>query len=295
VTGDVQRATQGPAGPAAGPPRPGRLRDKVAVVTGGGSGMGRAGATLMASEGARVVVADVDLDRALAVTRAITAAGGAALAVEVDVRRVASVERLVATAVADYGRIDVLYHNAVDARFVNERDGRLTELPEDTWHQIVELVLTGTFYCCKYVGQQMLAQRAGSIILTATVDALVGCAGLDAYTAAKGGVVAVTRSFAAGMARDGVRVNAICPGFVATEPQLAWLEAPGAQAAMRALHLLPVARPEQIAPFAVYLASDEAAVVTGGVFPIDSGYMAFKADVDVMAAVRATAPGAAPG
>ena len=84
----------------------------------------------------------------------------------------------------------------------------------------MDLVLNGTFHCCKYVGFQMLRQRSGAIILTATVDVLIGCAGLDAYTAAKGGVVAVTRSFAAGMAKDGVRVNAICPGFVATEPQL---------------------------------------------------------------------------
>jgi NAD(P)-dependent dehydrogenase (short-subunit alcohol dehydrogenase family) len=293
MTGDGQQA-RGPADLRATPPSPGRLRGKVAVVTGGGSGMGRAGATLMAAEGARVIVADVAAGRAQAVARAIAAAGGEARAVEVDVRQVASVQRLVEATLAHFGRIDVLYHNAVDARFVNEQDRRLTELPEDTWHQIVEVVLTGTFHCCKYVGRQMLAQRGGSIILTATVDALIGCAGLDAYTAAKGGVVAVTRSFAAGMARDGVRVNAICPGFVATEPQLAWLEAPEARAAMQAIHLLPVARPEQIAPFAVYLASDEAAVVTGGIFPIDSGYMAFKANVDVMAAVRATAP-AAPG
>jgi NAD(P)-dependent dehydrogenase (short-subunit alcohol dehydrogenase family) len=261
--------------------------------------MGRAGASLMAAEGARVIVADVDAGRGDAVARAIAGDGGEAAAVQVDVRRVESVKDMVSSAVERFGRIDVLYHNAVDARFVNEQDGRLTELPEDTWHQIVEVVLTGTFHCCKYVGRQMLAQRGGSIILTATVDALIGCAGLDAYTAAKGGVVAVTRSFAAGMARDGVRVNAICPGFVATEPQLAWLEAPEAQAAMRAIHLLPVARPEQIAPFAVYLASDESAVVTGGVFPIDSGYMAFKANVDVMTAVRGApaAPGgpAAPG
>jgi NAD(P)-dependent dehydrogenase (short-subunit alcohol dehydrogenase family) len=269
---------------------PGRLRGKSAIITGGASGMGRAGATLMAAEGARVIVADIDAGRARTVAQAITADGGEAHAVEVDVRQVASVQRLVEATLACFGRIDVLYHNAVDARFVNKQDRRLTELPEATWHQIVDLVLNGTFHCCKYVGQQMLVQRSGSIILTATVDALIGCAGLDAYTAAKGGVVAVTRSFAAGMARDGVRVNAICPGFVATEPQLEWLDRPGADAAMRALHLLPLARPEQVAPFAVYLASDEAAVVTGGIFPIDGGYMAFKANVDVMATMRATVP-----
>ena len=219
----------------------------MAVVTGGASGMGRAGATLMAAEGAHVIVADLDEERGQAVARSIVAAGGEAHAVHVDVRSVDSVQRLVATSLTHFGRIDVLYHNAVDARFVNEHDRRLTELPEETWHQIVDVVLTGTFHCCKYVGQQMLAQRSGSIILTATVDALVGCAGLDAYTAAKGGVVAMTRSFAAGMAKDGVRVNAICPGFVATEPQLAWLEQPGACATMDAIHLLPVAHPEQIA------------------------------------------------
>lgn len=266
--------------------RPGRLHGKVAVVTGGASGMGRAGATLMAAEGARVVVSDIDGKRGEQVAQAIIAAGGEACAVQTDVRQVESVQHLVEQAVSRYGRIDVLYHNAVEVRFVNEADRRLTELPEATWHRILDVVLTGTFHCCKYVGQQMLAQHSGSIILTATVDALTGCAGLDAYTAAKGGVVALTRSFAAGMGRDGVRVNAICPGFVATEPQLAWLQQSASQTVMDALHLLPVARPEQVAPFAVYLASDESAVVTGGVFPIDSGYMAFKANLDVMGAMQ---------
>ena len=132
----------------------------------------------------------------------------------------------------------------------------------------------------------MLARRAGSIILTATADALVGCAGLDAYTAAKGGVVAMTRSMAAGLSPDGVRVNAICPGFVTTEPQLEWMRDPARAAALDPLHLLPVATPEQIAPLAVYLASDESAVATGGIYPIDSGYLAFKARIDVMGAMR---------
>jgi NAD(P)-dependent dehydrogenase (short-subunit alcohol dehydrogenase family) len=252
--------------------------------------MGRAGATLMAAEGARVIVADVDGERGQAVARSLVDSGAEAHAVQFDVRQAESVQRLVDASLSHFGRIDVLYHNAVDARFVNENDRRLTEMPEDTWHQIVDLVLTGTFHVCKYVGQQMLAQRSGSIILTATVDALVGCAGLDAYTAAKGGVVSLTRSFAAGMAKDGVRVNAICPAFVATEPQLAWLADPTSRATMDAIHLLPVAQPEQIAPFAVYLASDEAAIVTGGIFPIDSGYMAFKANLDVMGAMRPTDP-----
>lgn len=261
---------------------PGRVQGKVAIVTGGGSGMGRAGAVLLAKEGAKVAVADLDPNSGQQVAESITAQGGEAIFLSLDVRSRDSVLRMVSEAVAHYGRIDVLYHNAVNVRFVNEEDRRLTELPEETWDEMLRTVLTGTYLCCKYVGQQMLAQRSGSIILTATVDALIGCAGLDAYTAAKGGVVALTRSFAAGVARDGVRVNAICPGFVATEPQREWLEKPGAAATMQSLHLLPVAEPEQIAPFALYLASDESSAVTGGIFPIDSGYMAFKANLDVM-------------
>jgi len=262
----------------------GRVEGKVAIITGGGSGMGRAGSTLLAAEGAKVVVADIDGEKGGRVCQAITQSGHHAVFLPVDVRSAASVEALVKETVSRFGRVDILYHNAVDVRFVNEEDRRLTELPEDTWRRMIDLVLTGTFHCCKYVGRQMVAQHSGSIILTATVDALIGCAGLDAYTAAKGGVVAVTRSFAAGMARDGVRVNAICPGFVATEPQMKWLDDPKSQEIMNTLHLLPVAAPEQIAPFVVYLASDESAVVTGGVFPIDSGYMAFKANVDLMGA-----------
>lgn len=101
------------------------------------------------------------------------------------------------------------------------------------------------------------------------------------HTAAKGGVVSVTRSLAAGFAPDGIRVNAICPGFVATEPQLEWLKKPGAEDAMRMLHLLPIACPEDIARFALFLASEEASAMTGGVYPVDSGYMAFKVNLDL--------------
>ena len=117
----------------------------------------------------------------------------------------------------------------------------------------------------------------------------MGVAGLDSYTAAKGGVVAMTRSLAAGLAPDGVRVNAIAPSFVATESQMEWMADPDRAKALDPLHLLPLATPEQIAPLVVYLASDEAAVVTGGIYPIDSGYMAFKAQIDVMGAMQ-TAP-----
>jgi NAD(P)-dependent dehydrogenase (short-subunit alcohol dehydrogenase family) len=258
-----------------------RLAGKISVITGGASGIGKASAFLFAAEGSTVVVADLDEIRGNQVCEAIKGFGQNALFVAVDVRETSSVERMVETIVQRLGRIDVFFHNAMNCRLVNEQDRRVTELPEPVWAEIINLVLGGTYRCCKAVGQVMLSQGSGSIVLTATTDALIGTAGYDAYTAAKGGVVSLTRSLAAGFGRDGIRVNAVCPGFVETEPQLEWLKKEGAAEMMRTLHLLPIAKPEHIAYFALYLASDESSVVTGGVFPIDSGYMAFKANVDI--------------
>jgi NAD(P)-dependent dehydrogenase (short-subunit alcohol dehydrogenase family) len=265
----------------------GRLDGKVALVVGGGSGMGRAGASAMAAEGASVVVADIALDRAERVAEAIAKSDGTAAALYVDVARPELVERLVEDTVARFERIDALYHCAADVHFVNTQDKRLTELDDAVWHRMIDVHLTGTFYVLKHVGRQMLAQRSGSIIVSSTVDALVGCAGLDSYTAAKGGVTSLVRSFAAGMGADGVRVNAIAPSFVSTEPQMVWLEDNSARATIESLHILPIPAPEEIAPFVVFLASDESSAVTGTVFPVDAGYMAFKAQVDVMGTMQA--------
>jgi NAD(P)-dependent dehydrogenase (short-subunit alcohol dehydrogenase family) len=261
----------------------GRLENKVALVVGGGSGMGRAGAQAMAAEGARVVVSDLVLESAEAVAAGI---GDAAVPMHVDVTSPALVEQLVATTVERFGRIDALYHCAAAVQLVNTRDRRLTELEDDIWNRVIDIHLTGTFHVLKHVGRQMIAQSGGSIIVSSTVDALVGCAGLDSYTAAKGGVTSLIRSFAAGIGGDGVRVNAIAPSFVSTEPQLVWLDDPQARATIQSLHILPVPTPEQVAPFVVYLASDESVAVTGTVFPIDAGYMAFKAQVDVMGTMQ---------
>lgn len=264
----------------------GRLANKVAIVTGGGSGIGRAGAQAFAAEGAAVVVADIDESNARRVADQVNKTSGQGVASVVDIADRSQVQRLVDDTMERFGRIDILYHCAADVSFINTKDRRLTELPEDVWQRMIDIHLTGTFLCAKYVGRQMVQQCSGSIILTATTDALIGTADLDAYTAAKGGVVALTRSFAAGVGRDGVRVNCICPGFVATESQMAWLDDPDARTMIERLHILPIPGPEGIAPFAVYLGSDESAYVTGGVFPIDSGYMAFKAELNVMGAIQ---------
>jgi NAD(P)-dependent dehydrogenase (short-subunit alcohol dehydrogenase family) len=261
-----------------------RLEGKVALVVGGGSGMGRAGATAMAAEGARVAVSDISLERAQAVARSI---GDNAVAMHVDVTSPELVQRVVASTVERFGRLDALYHCAADVHFVNTQDRRLTELDDEVWARMIDIHLTGTFNVLKHVGRHMVAQGSGSIVVSSTVDALVGCAGLDSYTAAKGGVTALVRSFAAGVGRDGVRVNAIAPSFVSTEPQRVWLDDEETRAAIQTLHILPVPTPEQIAPFVVYLASDESSAVTGTVFPVDAGYTAFKAQVDVMGTIQA--------
>jgi NAD(P)-dependent dehydrogenase (short-subunit alcohol dehydrogenase family) len=264
----------------------GRLEGKVAVVVGGGSGMGRAGAVALAAEGASVIVADIAFERAEAVAASITDTTGKADSIQVDVTSPESVERLVAETVSTFGRVDALYHCAADVPYVNTRDRRLTELDDEVWHHIIEVHLTGTYLVLKHTGRQMISQGSGSIIVSSTVDALVGCAGLDSYTAAKGGVTSMVRSFAAGIGSNGVRVNAIAPSFVSTEPQMVWLDDPNARATIESLHILPIPTPEQIAPFVVYLASDESAAVTGTVFPVDAGYMAFKARVDVLGTMQ---------
>jgi 3-hydroxybutyrate dehydrogenase len=259
----------------------GLLEGKIAIVTGGGSGIGRAGALLMAREGAALVVADINEKAANEVADRIAADGGVATALYVDVRDSASVKAMVAATMERHGRIDGLFHNAVSVPLVNKRDRRITELPEETWHELIDLVLNGTFYCAKYVAQHMLAQKSGSIVLTATVDALIGQAGIDGYTAAKGGVVAMTRSMAAGLSPEGVRVNAICPGFVETPHQAPFMDVPKERAKLEALHLMPILQPEDIAEFAVFLISDRARYMTGGIHVVDSGYTSFKGRLDL--------------
>jgi len=259
------------------------LAGKIALITGAASGIGRAGARAFAAAGAKVVVADIDEAGGRAVAEELGA--DVAMFHAVDVRDTLQVQRLAANTVARFGRIDALFHNAMNVPLINRGDGRATELAEATWHEIIDLTLNGAFYCCKYVGQQMLRQKSGAIILTATADALIGQAGIDAYTAAKGGIVALTRSFAAGVSPEGVRVNAICPGFVETPHQATFMSDPVERKKIDDMHLMGILQPEEIADFAVYLASDKARRMTGGIHVVDAGYTAFKGKLDIKATV----------
>ena len=257
------------------------LAGKVVLITGGGSGIGAAGARLAVREGARVIVADIAADAARAVAGEIGAD-----AATVDVRDSASVEALIDQVAAKHGRLDGLFHTAMSVPLVNKGDRRVTELPDETWDAIIALVLTGTFRVCKHAGRQMLRQAragmGGSIVLTATADALIGQAGLDAYTAAKGGVVAMTRSMAAGLSPEGIRVNAICPGFVDTPHQREFLAVPELRARIEAMHLMPIMSAEDVAEMAVFFLSDRARYLTGGIHACDGGYAAFKGRLEVV-------------
>jgi NAD(P)-dependent dehydrogenase (short-subunit alcohol dehydrogenase family) len=256
-----------------------KLDGKTAVITGAASGMGRAAALLFAAEGANVVVADVNADGGRAVVTEIESAGGQALFVHTDVSNAQQVQALIRAAVERFGRLTTLYNNAAPVDLVNRADRSVTELPEEVFDRMWAVVLRGTFLVCKYGIPELVRAGGGSVINTSTVDAVVGQGGYDAYTAAKGGVLSLTRSTAVAYAAHGIRVNAILPGFVRTPATEAWLSREGSRRAIEALHLTRVGEPEDIARFALYLASDDSEYVTGGWHMIDGGFSAFKTTI----------------
>lgn len=252
-----------------------RLADKVAFITGGGSGIGRASAELFAREGATIAVADRDAAAAEAVAQAIGAAGGRALALVGDVGRAPDVERMVQEAVAAFGRIDVLLSCAGQ-----ELVAGVLETPEEAWDRVLDTNLKGIYLVARAVLPQMLRQGGGSIVNVASQLALVGAERFAAYTASKGGVLSLTRSMALDHARQGIRVNALCPGAVDT-PLLRrqFEQGAGPQGTLEDLaRLHPVGRlgrPEEIAAAALFLASDEASFMTGAALVVDGGYTAW--------------------
>jgi NAD(P)-dependent dehydrogenase (short-subunit alcohol dehydrogenase family) len=245
---------------------PGRLEGRVAVVTGGCSGIGLATVRRFAAEGARVVVADLDAARGGEVAEA---AGG--LFVHCDVTDAAQVEALFRAAKDTYGSVDVAFNNA---GISPPDDDSILDTGIDAWRRVQEVNLTSVYLCCKAVLPYMLEQGRGSIINTASFVAVMGAATSQiSYTASKGGVLAMSRELGVQFARQGVRVNALCPGPVNT-PLLQELFAADPERAARRLVHIPLGRfaePEEIASAVLFLASDDSSFVTASEFLVDGG------------------------
>src|SRR5262245_44846484 len=255
----------------------GRLAGKVTLITGGASGIGRATALACAREGAKLIIADTQEESGEHTRHLITAQGGEAMFVQTDVRQAADVEALISQAVERYGRLDCAHNNAGISGLGIAGDHRAltAEYPDERWHQVIAINLTGVWLCMKYELQQMLTHGGGAIVNTASVAGLVGFVGHAAYAASKHGVVGLTRTAALEYAKHGIRVNCVCPGYIHTPMTASGVQDPDRKALMLASE--PVGRlgnPEEVAEAVVWLCSDAASFVTGHTMTIDGGYVA---------------------
>jgi NAD(P)-dependent dehydrogenase (short-subunit alcohol dehydrogenase family) len=251
----------------------GRLDDKVALITGGASGMGKVASHLFAREGAKVVLTDVADEAGEAVAAAIRGGGAQAAYVHADVSRASDVEAMVRFAVDTFGGLTALYNNA---GVFPERDGSVTQTPEEVWDLTIGINLKGVYLGCRYGIPAMIESGGGSIVNVASFVALMGAATPQiAYTASKGGVLSMTREIAVEFARKGVRANSLCPGPIET-PLLQELLADPARRQRRLVHI-PMGRfgqAEEIAKAALFLASDESSYMTGTALVVDGGITA---------------------
>ena len=250
----------------------GEWAGRSVLVTGGGSGIGAACGMALGKAGAMVLVADLAAEAAEAVTERIRATGGTAVAVAGNVRSAADAEAMVALAVERFGRLDAAVNNAGVAM-----DPRATaDVPEDDWLRIVDVNLNGVFRCMAAEIRAMLPNRRGSIVNIASVLGTVGAAGLAPYVASKHGVIGLTRAAALDYARKGLRINAVCPGYIDTPMVHAEEGWPEREAYLARLH--PMARlgtDAEVVELILFLLSDRAGFMTGGVHTVDGGYTAW--------------------
>jgi NAD(P)-dependent dehydrogenase (short-subunit alcohol dehydrogenase family) len=252
-----------------------RLHGKVAVITGASSGIGRATALLFSTEGAKVVVSDIDSDGGNETVRMIGDRNGDAFFVQADVSRGEDVRKMIGKTVEQYGKLDILFNNAGIGCA-----GTVVDIPEEKWDRTIEVNLKSVFLACKYAIPFMMKQGGGSIINAASVNGLFGFYNEAAYDASKGGVVLLTRATALDFGSRNIRVNCICPGVVETSMTRNWIESsPNPEEFRRelvGLHpgLNRLITPDEVAHVALFLASDESSGITGAAYTVDGGYSA---------------------
>jgi NAD(P)-dependent dehydrogenase (short-subunit alcohol dehydrogenase family) len=250
----------------------GRVEGKVALITGGSSGIGRATALLFGREGAKVAVADYNAEGGERTVKTIKEAGGIASFHAVDVSNPQEVEALIKKVVETYGRLDHAFNNA-------GIEGQMALTPDCTienWNRVIAIDLTAVFLCMKYEIAQMLKNGGGAIVNTASVAGLYGLASAPAYVAAKHGVAGLTKTAALEFAQKGIRVNAVCPGFIRT-PMVDRVLDKGVFSEEQIFAAEPMHRmgkPEEIAEAVLWLCSDASSFVTGLPMPVDGGYVA---------------------
>jgi NAD(P)-dependent dehydrogenase (short-subunit alcohol dehydrogenase family) len=247
------------------------LTNKIALITGAASGIGRATALVFAREGAKVLVSDVQAQQGEETAALVRARGGDAIFIEADSGEAAQATRLVTAVLAHYGRLDVACNNAG----IGGPTALTADYPLDGWARVLNINLSGVFFGMQAQIKAMLATGGGSIINLASVLGSVGAARSPAYAAAKHGVIGLTQTAAWEYGEHGIRVNAVGPGFIHT-PMVQALEAdPAANAALVGAHALGrLGRPEEVAELIAWLASDRASFATGGFYPVDGGYLA---------------------
>ena len=245
-----------------------RLQDKTAIITGAGSGIGRAVALTFAKEGGKVVVADWSEKGGQETSDMIKQAGGEAVFVKTDVSKTTDIEKMVGTCLESFGRVDILINNAGILK-----GAPLHKTSEDDWDAVLDVNLKGVFLASKKVIPEMLKQDKGKIVNVASIAGLVGFEGVGAYCASKGGIIALTREMALEYAKNKINVNCIAPGVIKTAMTKDMLNDQATKAGFEAQTPYPrLGEPEDIANAALYLASDESDFVTGEVLVVDGGW-----------------------